>query len=99
MVDRGEIEIEGAKRELFEEVGINCALSDLVFLKEVLSTKSFKKDHQFFYHLRLHDETEIVLDMREVIDFKWASVEDVLQHETPDSVRAIVSEYKAFIFN
>ena len=99
MVDRGETEIEGAKRELFEEVGINCSLSDLVFLKEVLSTKGFKKDHQFFYHLRLHDETEIVLDMREVIDFKWASVEDVLLQETPDSVRSIVSEYKAFIFN
>ncbi len=99
MVDRGETEIAGAKRELFEEVGIKCEESDLAFLKEHLSTKGFKKDHQFFYHLRLRSEPSVELDMREVIRYKWVSIDEIFSHETPEGVRAIVHEFKDFIFN
>ena len=98
MVDRGESEIEGARRELFEEVGISCTLDDLTFLKEYLSKRGYKSDHQFFYHLSLKDEPKVTLDMREVIDFKWVTLEEIFLAETPDGVRSIVSEYKDFIF-
>jgi len=99
MIDRGETEIAGAKRELYEETGISCNESDLVFLKMFLSTNGFKKDHQFFYLLRLDSLPKVELDMREVIDHQWVSVDDLFQRQTPEGVRSIVGEFKDFIFN
>ena len=99
MVDRRESEVEGAKRELKEETGIDCETKDLAFLKEYLSTKSFKKDHQFFFHLKLQKMPTVTLDMTEVIDHRWISVEELDASDLPDGVRFIISEFKDFIFS
>ena len=99
MVDRRESEVEGAKRELKEETGIDCEIKNLSFLKEYLSTKGFKKDHQFFFHLKLEQIPKVTLDMTEVIDHRWISLEDLENSDLPDGVRSIVSEFKDFIFN
>ena len=64
MIDRNEKEVDGAKRELFEEVGIPCDTEDLIFLREYLSTSGFKYDHQFFYLLKCENYPDITLDMR-----------------------------------
>lgn len=98
MVDPGESEVAGAKRELFEETGIDVDESDLVFLKEFLSTKGFKKDHQFFYLLQLKNKPVIRLDMFEVIGHKWVTFEEMYQYPIPDGVQIISREFKDFIF-
>lgn len=99
MIDRHEAEVDGAKRELFEEVGISCDTEDLIFLREYLSTSGFKYDHQFFYLLKCETAPEVNLDMREVINYKWVSIEELYHYSTPDSVKEMVSEFKDFIFN
>ena len=99
MVHRGENEIDGAKRELFEEVGIICEVTDLAFLKEHLSTQNYKYDYQFFYHLKLLTMPEIILDMAEVIDYKWVTFDHLMDENIPEGVRSITNEFKDFIFN
>ena len=98
MVDRNETEIQGAKRELFEEVGINCELSDLVFLEKYISNKGFKEDHQHFHLLKLKLFPVVKLDMTEVVEYRWVSIYDFQSMDVPDSVKFIVGKYKDFIF-
>lgn len=42
---------------------------------------------------------KVTLDMTEVIDYRWISLEDLEKSDLPDGVRSIVSEFKDFIFN
>ena len=98
MIDKGETEVEGARRELFEEVGVSCDKTDLVFLRKYLCTKNYKKDHQFFFLLKLNNFPEIQLDMKEVIDHEWVNLDDFTKFNIPNGVKEITLEYKDKIF-
>ena len=99
MINRQESEIDGAARELFEEVGISSQTNGLVFLKEYISLEGYKKDHQFFFLLALKKPTNIRLDMREVINYRWVSVDELIEVPLTDSVRSVINDFKSFIFN
>ena len=98
MIDSGETESAGAKRELLEEVGISCEESDLQFLQMHLSTKGYKSDYQYFYLLAMNSSPKIKLDMREVIEYRWISKSEMEQYSIPEGVRKVLSDHDSFIF-
>ena len=98
MIHRGETEVEGAQRELMEEVGIHVETKDLKFLKEFVSTSGYKTDHQFFFHIYFSSLPNIVLDMTEVIQYKWVTLQEMDLIDLPDGVVKVTHEFKDFIF-
>lgn len=70
----GESSVEGAVREVREEVGINLDI------KEVELIISFKREHDFVDVWLAHDDTElknIVMQETEVSKVKWVSLEQI----------------------
>ncbi len=68
-VKKKETILEGAVRELWEEVGILCQPDDLVYVRQVVNQSQFRCDRIYFYDLILPQRPQVNIDNREVI---WA---------------------------
>ena len=76
-IDRGESPLEAAIREVKEEVGLILQKEKVKFLKVILNTTEYKKDHIHLYEYRMEVIPEVIIDDREVVDFQWIKVSDV----------------------
>jgi 8-oxo-dGTP pyrophosphatase MutT (NUDIX family) len=68
-IERGEVAIHAARRELWEEVGIDVPVEALRETFEVLNRSEYKRDRVRVFDVRLEQPPEIRLDGREVV---WA---------------------------
>ena len=65
----GEIPLEGAVRELFEETGLNAETSELMYIGQILREKT-GCIHNFYLYKGDFSEKDIVLQESETVDFK-----------------------------
>lgn len=77
-VDRGESVRHGAVRELFEEVGIRAATSDLRALPPVVTRHECKTDEAHLFELRLSSEPPLTIDRREVVWAGFVSIDELV---------------------
>lgn len=86
-LDEGESHREGARRELYEETGINAELSGIPVFERTVEFPfdgGLYRQHEFFFagvtdqnHIRPQHLTE--LELRAVLDTKWWSIDELLQ--------------------
>lgn len=66
-VGPGESALEAARRELFEEVGIEVALERLVPTELICFENEYKRDRAHFFELHCDARPELRIDRREVV--------------------------------
>lgn len=95
-VDKGESYLQAAKRELFEEMGINA-----VDLKEIAEYQT-SDDHpdglnkRFFHIFTGSYDGEVKIDKKEVSDYRWISLmklEEWMNKNPEDFTRGFVKAY------
>ena len=76
MIEVGESDLDGARRELFEETGINVIAEDLEFIENF--NWHFPNKTIIFpaYRLKLSNIVDIKIDPSEHSDFKWVTPEE-----------------------
>lgn len=90
----GESSLEGAIRELGEEVGIKAEAEELTFLGTILTERFFVDSYLYRGDIRLEDLT---LQAKEVIDAKLVTLEEFEEmHKEGLIVEAMVEEFKAY---
>lgn len=72
-VDEGEVYIDAAIRELYEELGLSVAGSEFIHLPIVKETSFFSQN----YLLRVSDDVQITIDPYETEAIFWYSKEQV----------------------
>ena len=76
MIDAGETPIVAARRELFEEVGIDVSEEQLKSEGIILNTSEHKKDYINLFSIRFDEKPKVTLDNLEVIEFEWREISD-----------------------
>ncbi|MDR2676480.1 MAG: NUDIX domain-containing protein [Endomicrobium sp.] len=79
-VEKGENEIETAKREIFEETGIKKLSFFENFRQEdvyIINSKKIEKHSIYFLALALEDDTTN-FDKNEISEIKWTNIEHTL---------------------
>ncbi|MEM7232418.1 MAG: NUDIX hydrolase [Planctomycetota bacterium] len=86
---RDEDPLEGAVREVREEVGVELRADQLAFVDDYVSRVEFKTDLSRVYEVRVDPEPEIRIDGREVISGEFVSYEEARRRD----VHRIVRQY------
>lgn len=90
----GESSLEGAVRELEEEVGIKADKEELAFLGSILTEKFFVDSYLYKGNVKLED---LILQEKEVVDARLVTLEEFEKmHEEGLIVEAMVEEFKAY---
>jgi 8-oxo-dGTP diphosphatase len=88
---RGETPIEGALRELREEVGIRASTESLHFVDVIVSHVGHAEDHAHFYELVCDEAPAIQVDQREVVWADFMLPAEALEVGVVDVVRQYLS--------
>ncbi len=71
---------EGLRRELKEELGVDCQIEDVLFLKQFRqSNESGQLSVVLVYKASMDPNATISVDPQEVIEFGWFTKEEVLK--------------------
>ncbi|MBW2737137.1 MAG: NUDIX hydrolase [Deltaproteobacteria bacterium] len=81
-VGRRESPREAARRELGEEVGIECELEELREVFALDWTVDAKRDEVTLFELQSVGPFEVKIDNREIVAAIWLSVEEAKEHAT-----------------
>jgi len=90
-----EDELEAARRELFEESGINeIKLIDGLRYSEKYNTvrKGIPLDKTVIFYAALVNEDNVIMQEEEISNFKWATYEESLNTFIHDNPKRILSE-------
>ena len=87
MIDRGEAPLEAALREVQEEVGLLLVPDKMTFVKVLMNTSEYKKDHIHLFEYHLNAFPEVVIDNREVVDFNWISKREISDFPLFDPIK------------
>jgi len=95
-VEKGETEEETAKREVFEETGLNIMLLDefRVEIKYPLSESKIKKLVLFIGQA---SEQVVCIQQEEIEDYKWLNYDDMINLLTYESSKRVLTEAKGFL--
>ncbi len=95
-IDYGEKIEDAARREVKEEVGIDVKDVKLIRFGELIESPAFNRKAHFvsFHFLCTIENDEFELDNDELSDYKWFSIEELLESDevdewTKESVRQI----------
>ncbi len=86
-INRGETPLQGAVRELREEVGISVAPERLRFVGVYTSRAEYKRDRIEMFELKLERPVEIRVDNREVVWAGFVPLQEALRRELVEPVR------------
>ena len=92
-VIKGERSIDGARRELQEETGIQILEEDLIYLG-----KTIMLEYQcimYTYLVQLTDDVKLNLQPEEVVDAKWVEISE-LENMKEDIVKSVWDRYLQF---
>ncbi|MEM7031872.1 MAG: NUDIX domain-containing protein [Chloroflexota bacterium] len=96
-VENGETELETAKREIYEEVG----LTDLVFYDGFRAETMFDPKpgvtKLVVFFLAETGTEEVVFHFQEHDDYRWLTYDDVLKQLTYESDRDVIREADIFL--
>ncbi|MGN0594619.1 MAG: NUDIX domain-containing protein [Hominimerdicola sp.] len=87
----GETPLVGARRELFEETGLNAETSQLIYMGQILREKSGCV-HNFYLYKGDFSEKDIVLQESETVDFKIIPPDEIYK-------MAKSGEFLDFVYN
>lgn len=95
-VEKGETEEETAKREVFEETGLNIMLLDefRVEIKYPLSESKIKKLVLFIGQA---SEQVVCIQQDEIDDYKWLNYDYMINLLTYESSKRVLTEAKCFL--
>ncbi|MEZ6116760.1 MAG: NUDIX hydrolase [Pirellulaceae bacterium] len=85
---KGETPLQGAVRELREEVGVKINPEDLRFVAEFQTRSEFKLDTSSVFELRLPTVPTIHLDQREVVACTWVTFQQAVTSDVAPVVKA-----------
>ena len=74
----GETPLEGAKRELFEETGLNAEINKLLYMGQIIREQS-GCIHNFYLYSEDFSEKDITLQQTETVDFKLVSADEIYE--------------------
>ncbi len=98
-LESGEEPFHAAKRELFEETGINIQDESRI---QFLKTLYIRKPHvEYLYHMfkvHLDRGPEVVLDPKEHQDYLWASNEDIKNLKLMAGAKVAFQHYRSSNF-
>jgi len=77
-VARGEQPVDAARRELFEETGIECQAASLCYVGEFVDDGRYAEDHGHVFELRCDAEPQPCVDRREVVWAEFLRPEEAL---------------------
>jgi len=101
--DKGETDYQTAKRELFEETGIDNAgfLSKKILLKESYNYERKKKRvmKSVGYFVAESEHRGVMIDGNEIIDFKWCTLAAGKKLITYKQSRKLLTKANKIIFN
>lgn len=90
---KGERNIDGARRELHEETGIEISEDQLMYLGNTIM-----EEYQcimYTYLVQLTDDVQLKLQPEEVVDFKWVDISE-LESMKEDIVKSVWDRYLQF---
>ena len=90
---KGEKKIDGARRELHEETGIEISDDQLMYLGNTIM-----EEYQcimYTYLVQLTDDVQLELQPEEVVDFKWVDISE-LESMKEDIVKSVWDRYLQF---
>lgn len=90
-IDKDELPLDAARREVREEVGIE--LNNLKFLGTFFTTQFYKRDTVYCFHARVRN-VHYILDPVEVAEARWFS-KDALPEPLAPNVRKALDLYRA----
>ncbi|MBU4481989.1 NUDIX domain-containing protein [Patescibacteria group bacterium] len=99
-VEKGETEIETAKRELIEETGIKDfkILNDLYFIEKYSFEEGNKKyDKEVKYFVALIKDPKVKILESELQDYKWLDFDNALELITFQGAKNILKEVNKII--
>ena len=88
-----EKKIDGARRELHEETGIEISDDQLMYLGNTIM-----EEYQcimYTYLVQLTDDVQLELQPEEVVDFKWVDISE-LESMKEDIVKSVWDRYLQF---
>ena len=92
MVDPGESYLAAAVRETREEVGIDLDMTKLTFLSLVQSFCEYKEDNIYLYSVRLDNEPKVILDGKEVLDYRWVTRNELKGYKVFGPIKDLLLE-------
>lgn len=95
-IEYGEDMFDAARREAKEELGINVIPKGLMGVAQAIKPMDFRKQekHFIFFEILCEAETDkLVLEEREISEYKWVALADAANaFESPIS-KAVISNY------
>lgn len=74
-----ELPPEGLKRELFEELGVECDIENVLYVKQFLQgNERDQRSLVLVYTANMGKDSKIRPDSKEVIEYGWFSKEEIL---------------------
>ena len=94
-----EVPQEALKREIFEELGVEIAVGDIVYMEQFLQGNEGKRAFMIAYKAELVDVTiEFNLDPAEVCEIAWVTREELPQYPLfPEFTRALDCYFEKYV--
>lgn len=86
----GEKKTETAKREIREEIGLSVEFCNDFKIKDTYTIKGSKKKEVIYFLSRIKFDSQITIDKKEIMDYRWVTFEDAVQLTFFDSLRDIL---------
>lgn len=97
-VHAGEKIIDGAIREIFEELGVLTKENDFEFIYEYIDEKTFEIAQVYLLHLDLNID-ELKLQQEEVSEVKWLKIDEFQKLFYSDQFVKFNDDYREIIIN
>jgi 8-oxo-dGTP pyrophosphatase MutT (NUDIX family) len=75
-LNEGEEPKSGLARELFEELGINCQVHEVIYMSQFLQGSEGKNALMIAYRVTVEDNAEFVLQSGEVSEIRWVTKDE-----------------------
>ena len=96
-VEPGETELETAKREIYEEVGLNDLTFWPDFRAEILYQPRPGRTKLVVFFLAEANDDTITFHFAEQVDHRWLPAQDMLTQLTYESDRGVIRQADAFL--
>lgn len=78
-LNEGEDPKEGLAREIKEELGVDCVVGEIVYLKQFLQGNEGKNALMIAYQATIPETASFIVSAEEICDVRWITAEEVVQ--------------------